>query len=773
MVVEKTMKKLEMEIIRERLAAFAQHPLSRKWAREMPLADSYNQAEDRLYETAAAMELLRRNPDLPMGALPDMDSTMDKIQKHFQINPIDLVHLLTLLEECKDIHRYFKEDSGNKLFNRLMSGMSDIPYVRDKLRNTVDENGEIRDNASSTLAGVRKEIKNKSGEIKRILDHMLKRPNLALYLQDNVVVKRGDSYCLSVKKEFAYKIPGVIEDTSGTGSTVFIEPLEVIGIRGELNRLKRDEFKEIDHILHLISETLHVEKLSLLESYQTMGQYNFYLARGLMTRSFKGYVPKINQRGLIRLREARHPLLFGTVIANDITLGDGYNHLIISGPNTGGKTVLLKMVGLFALMISIGLGLPAGEGSEMAYFQRVLADIGDEQSIENSLSTFSGHMFNIRNMLDNADQETLLLFDELGNGTDPKEGSSLAMAILNYIHEKSCHSITTTHYGELKVFAYNQRGFMNASMAFDVKTLEPSYKLITGIPGASLGIEVARRCGLPMAIISMAENTLSSSDLETGSLLEALETERSTLEESAKRSLEILEENKRIQEELHQEKENFQRKILAKTEKSQEKSRLMLEEIRRESEGIIKELKELKKNDPDRANLARKKLRALESRLDQAVKSKSISNTNHLERGEEVYVASLDKYAQVVECDDHKKIAQLKIGVMKISLPYNDLVVKKPGIEEAYTLEKVLNKPPIPMELDVRGMRVDEALDEIEKYLDIAVLSRYPSIRIIHGMGTGALRKAIWVYLKSLTIIKSYRYGDASEGSIGATVIYF
>ena len=199
----------------------------------------------------------------------------------------------------------------------------------------------------------------------------------------------------------------------------------------------------------------------------------------------------------------------------------------------------------------------------------------------------------------------------------------------------------------------------------------------------------------------------------------------------------------------------------------------MLEEIRRESEGIIKELKELKKNDPDRANLARKKLRALESRLDQAVKSKSISNTNHLERGEEVYVASLDKYAQVVECDDHKKIAQLKIGVMKISLPYNDLVVKKPGIEEAYTLEKVLNKPPIPMELDVRGMRVDEALDEIEKYLDIAVLSRYPSIRIIHGMGTGALRKAIWVYLKSLTIIKSYRYGDASEGSIGATVIYF
>ena len=771
MVHEKTIQKLELENIRERLLAFAGHPLSKKWILGETLAASYSMAEDRLFETASALELLREHPDAPAGSLPEMEGAMKKIATGYTLSTTDLLHLLALLNLSRKLLAYFKDGLENPVFNRLLLGISDLQLLRERIGKVIDETGLVRDNASETLNGIRKRLRAKSGEIKRTLDHLLKRSSLQPYLQDNVVVKRGDSYCLSVKKEFAYRIPGVAEDTSASGNTVFIEPLEVANIRGELNLLRREEQEEIEKILRDISSLAHVEKEGLESNYRSTGQYNYYLSKALYTRSIKGFVPRINDSGIIRLRNARHPLLQGAVVANDIVLGDGCNNLIISGPNTGGKTVLLKMVGLFALMVSLGLGLPAGEGSEMAWFNRVYADIGDEQSIENSLSTFSGHMYNIREMIEEADGGSLLLFDELGNGTDPKEGSSLAMAILEYINRKGCHSVTTTHYGELKVFAYNTPGFTNASMLFDVRTLEPSYKLVIGTPGASLGIEVARRCGLDESIIESARGKLDSSDLEVGQLIEALEGERSELTAKRLEATKLGAELRERQAELEKERQLLKERNDKQVSRNLDKSRELLEDARRESEEIIRELKELKLNNPEVANRIRKKLSDLEAGHGGQAPAAPRSGPRTLARGQQVRILSRHLEGEVLEADDRKEQALVKVGIMKISLPYSDLVLWKQEKQETYRIEKDVRKGHIPMELDLRGDTVDEALYKLEKYLDEAVLSRYPQVRIVHGIGTGALKKAVWEYLKTARFIKGYRYGDSSEGSIGATVV--
>lgn len=773
MVQAKTIVKLELDIIREKCAKYAYHPLSKKLVMEQELAVSYNVAEDRLYETNSAINLLRTKPDAPNGALPDMQDSIEKLSGGFGHNPQDLFFILIMLKSSRDILNYFKLGLENPVFSRLLNNLFDIKYLREKINTIIDDNAQIKDDATEELHSIRKKIKSKSNEVKKQLEHMLKRSSMDTYLQEKVVVKRGDRYCLSVKKEYAYRIPGVIEDTSASGSTVFIEPLEIGNLRGELNILKKDELEEIEKILRNISATLHVEKNSLILIYETLGYYNFYMAKALFTRSFKGFVPEINDKGYIKLHDARHPLLFGNVVANDLLLGDGFNNLIISGPNTGGKTVLLKMIGLYALMISLGYGIPASEGSKMSYFNKVLADIGDEQSIENSLSTFSGHLYNIKEMLDLADSSTLLLFDELGNGTDPKEGSSLAMAILDYINNKGSHSITTTHYGELKVFAYNTPGFSNASMTFDVRTLEPTYKLVIGTPGSSLGLEVAKRCGLKEEIIVKAKSLIESSELETSQLIQSLEEERSLLNEKLR---DIQEEEKnieRIKNELEKEQATLKDKNKKIIDKDIEKSRDILTNIKREGEEIIKELKELKLNNPEQANRARKRIKDLEKTLDQVNVINIKSGTKSLNNGQEVKVVSLGKSGEVIEADNNKQIALIKIGIMKINLPYNDLVVSNTNkAEETNRIIKEVNRGHIPMEIDVRGQTVDECIYQLEKYLDEAVLSKYPHIRIIHGMGTGALRKAIWEYLKGISYIKSFRYGDASEGSIGATIVY-
>ena len=771
MVTEKTMVKLEFPAIREGLAAITSHPLSRIWAREMPLASSFHQCEDRLYETQNAMELLRTHPDCPMGSLPDMEEAMAKGSKGFLLSSLDLWHDYLLLKEAWKIQNYFQKTQASPLIEGLLKGIADIPYLRERLEKTVEAGGLVRDQATPVLAGIRRNLRGKSAEIRKVMDRMLKSSVLQSYLQEALVVRRGESFCLSVKREHAGKIPGVIVDTSASGNTLFIEPSEAVRLRGEVNLLKKEEEREIEAILRELSSLIHVEKDSLLLTFETMGRYNLYLSRALYTRQFKGFVPLVNEEGRIRLREARHPLLTGTVVSNDFFLGEGYRHLIISGPNTGGKTVLLKMIGLFALMISIGLGLPAGEGSEMSYFREVLADIGDEQSIENSLSTFSGHMFNVREMLEAAGPETLLLFDELGNGTDPKEGSSLAMAILRAVRNKGSHSITTTHYGELKVFAYNEASFQNASMAFDIHTFTPSYKLLTGTPGASLGIEVARRCGLPPGIIAEAKESLEKEDLEAADLLQALEEERSRLAEVRREAEKEARERARIQEELLQEKEALKAQARERLEKSQEKARRLLEEVRAEAEAVIRSLKEQQKNNPEISNRARKRLDRLEEELQPEKDEEVISGTAHLAPGEAVKVLSLEKEAMVLEADDSKQTALVQIGIMKMNLPYQDLLGITDPKREAYRIQRVLAPKRVPMEIDLRGMTVDEALDALEKYLDDAILSRYPSVRIIHGMGTGALRKGIWEYLKGQKGVRSFRYGDASEGSIGATVV--
>ena len=774
---EKSIIKLELPKIKRELLKFAGHPLSKKWIEELDLAKNFSQCEDRLFNTGKGLELLRLYPDLPLGELPEMEAALKKIEASYILNSKDIFNIHILLLTIGKVIAYFSNKETNQVFQRIIKLLEEVKNLERQIDKIVDEYGSIKDSASLNLARIRKELKNKSSGIRRTIENILKKKTYQSYLQDEVVVKKGDSYCLSVKKEFAYKVPGVIEYTSASGSTVFIEPSEVRNIRSEIKLLEKKEKEEINLILKEISSYIFVEKDSIKNNFNYLAEYNFILAKARYTNSIKGNIPILREEKIIDLRHSRHPLLTGEVISNNLSLGESYRHIIISGPNTGGKTVLLKMVGLFALMISLGLGITAAEGSIMAYFKNVFVDLGDEQSIENSLSTFSGHMYNVREMIENSDEDTLLLFDELGNGTDPSEGASLGMSILEHIDRLGVRSITTTHYGALKIFAYNNKNFANASISFDLKTLEPTYKLNIGTPGASLGIEVARRCGISLDIVEEAKDKLNKEEMEVSGLIKELEGIRGKIEENR---TEIAKE-KKIAEELRGTLERKLEKLNSEGEKkikeNVEKSQDLLQNLRIEAEEIIKELKKQKSFNPEASNKIREKIEDLnKSAEDYGInkEEKDFKVVDTLDSGDKVKIYSLAKEGEIVTADNKKKAAVVNIEGIKITIPYSDmLLIKEIKQTEVISIGKVTRCKDVPLEIDLRGKYLDEALYELEKYLDQAILCRYPSIRIIHGIGTGVLKKGIWDYLKKLPYVTSFRYGDLSEGSIGATVLYF
>ena len=776
-IKDKSIAKLELYRIKEEVLKYASHPLSVRWLKDLDLAKDYNQCEDRLFETASGLELLRLFPDLPTGSVPDMSNTLSKIEAGYILNPQDVFYVYHLLINSSKVIRYFSNREIGQVFNRILLLLNETKDLENKIAEILDEKGEIKDNASPGLQTIRKELKAKSSSIRKTVENILKKKTYQQYLQDEVIVRKGESYCLSVKKEFGYKIPGIVEDTSASGNTVFIEPIEIRNLRSDIKLLEKKEKEEINEILKNISNFIFAEKDIIQNNFQNLGEYNFILAKAFYTKSIKGIIPILNPERIVDLRNCRHPLLTGNIISNNLIIGNGYRHIIISGPNTGGKTVFLKMIGLFSLMVSLGLGIIAAEGSKMAYFNKIYVDLGDEQSIENSLSTFSGHMYNVREMIDNADENTLLLFDELGNGTDPSEGGSLGMSILEYIDKVGVYSITTTHYSALKVFAYNHKNFINASMSFDLNTLEPTYILNIGTPGASLGIEVAKRCGIKAEIIEEAKSKLSQEELQVAGLIEELEGIRGEIEENRKtiaRENEVIQEIKReLHNKLNKLNNEGEKKIKSNIEKSQE----LLQDLRKDAEEIIKELKEQKSFNPEATNIIRQKIKQLESdnKAHQPVfQIEKVEKVSSLNKGDKVKVISLAKEGEVIAADNKKKKALINIEGIKINIDYDNMeYIAKIKYNEEISIAKVISNKRVPLEIDLRGKYLDDALYDLERYLDQVILCRYPSIRIIHGIGTGVLKKGIWEYLKTLPYVTSFRYGDASEGSIGATVVYF
>ena len=776
MMIKKTQKVLELSEIRKRLAVFCTHPLAKAWAENMKLAATYKETESRLFETSCAVDLKREYPLLKTGGLPPMDLTIQKIKKAALLKEEDLFNLLKLLEVTDEVKSFFKEPVEIPLFSNLIQLLMIKDDFKNILNKTIDETLVILDTGSPVLKDIRRKLMELKNKEKNIVESMTKRGAYVSYLQESIVVKRGDSYCLSVKREYGHKISGgLVQDTSSTGSTVFIEPREAIQIRSDRGVLKREEREERDKILRNLSEWAHLESADLESSFQSLGYYNFYLAKAALLSQMSGIVPDLNNAGIMEIYSGKHPLLEGHVVANNVFLGKNFHTLIITGPNTGGKTVVLKMVGLFSLMVRLGLGIPARIGTKMPFLKKIFAQIGDEQSIEQSLSTFSSHMVQIKEMVDESDHQSLLLFDELGSGTDPSEGSSLAMAILTRLGENGSRTIATTHYGELKAFAYENEGFENGSVTFDENTLSPTYELIIGTPGASLGIVVAERYGLDSGVIEMAKNFQQEGALEVSALIVDLDKTRNELKEETLKVNGLKEELTRARESLERDKDTFEEKSKVKLQKEQKKAERELNKLKVESEKIIEELKEQFKNRPEITNQIRKKIKGLEKAFSKTEIPKAIKGLEHVDVGDLVMVYSVNKEGTVDSTDNHKKTALVKVGIMSIKVPFSGLgKIKTKETEESVMPSRGnFKRNHVATEIDLRGQNVEEGVYLVDKYLDDAYLGNYPFVRIIHGKGTGVLQKGIWAYLKKHPHVKEFRLGETGEGGTGVTVVYF
>lgn len=676
-----------------------------------------------------------------------------------------------------------REMSVDYLFSALMPNK----FLEDKINFAIKSPEEINDNASSLLSDIRRQIKSKSSKIRENLEKIL-RGQMSKYLQEAIVTQRDGRFVVPVRSEYKGEIKGIVHDTSSTGSTLFIEPMSVVETNNEIRVLKSREQDEILRILSELSSLCAEFANSIKSSYQAFVELDLIFAKAKLAYKTAAVVPKINNNGYVYLKRARHPLINAkTVVPITVTLGGEYNSLIITGPNTGGKTVTLKTIGLFNLMAMCGLMIPADDNSEVSVFSKIFADIGDEQSIEQSLSTFSSHMVNIISILNEADSDSLVLFDELCAGTDPIEGAALAKAILINLANKKAKTVATTHYPELKVYALDTEGVENASCEFDVTTLKPTYKLIVGVPGRSNAFAISKKLGLPESIIESANSQITEDDMRFERVVASLEKARHEAEverENARKIRIELAENKRKSDNISHEYKLKQDKLM---EQAREKAAAIIENTRYKSSALLNELEELKKsinaqNAAKNVEAARKgynkTLRELDDESNPVVSNQSSGEklTTFPKNGDIVIINSINRDATVINIDKSQNRVFVMSGSMKMWVKLDDLSIKKSAqsteIKKTRNITGLTSKAERTTsgEIDIRGMASDEAIIELDKYIDEAVLSGIGSVRIIHGKGTGVLRKAVQAHLRSHKCIKTFRIGLFGEGENGVTI---
>ncbi|MGB9976672.1 endonuclease MutS2 [Thermovenabulum sp.] len=787
----KVLAKLEFDKVKNILKEYAVSDITRERIDKLEPLKDLPLIRRLQKETSEGVALLKRGFRLPFEYIPDISSSLKRAKFGAVLNNRELLDVAQIMKTSRVIKKNWEEwkIEGYEILQNLVASLHNFYSLEEKIFKAILNEEEIADNASPALASLRKEKKVLFSRIREKLESIISSPSFQKFLQEPIVTIRQGRYVIPVKQEFRTSVPGIIHDQSSSGATLYIEPLSVLELNNELRRIEIEEKKEEERILKELTKKIADNYDSIKNSYEVILELDFILAKANYSIEINGIEPMFNEKGYLNIKRGRHPLLIlkGEVVPIDLYLGDKFHVLVITGPNTGGKTVTLKTVGLFAIMAQSGLHLPAEEGTEVAVFNEVFADIGDEQSIEQSLSTFSSHMKNIVEIIENADEKSLVLLDELGAGTDPAEGAALAMAILNYFYERGIRTIATTHYSELKTFAFSRDGMENASVEFDVETLSPTYKLTIGIPGKSNAFEIAKRLGLKHELLEKAKEFLKKENLELEGLLKSLEGERKKLNEEIKRLNELKENYYKKITYLEEAKKKLAEKEEIIIEKAREKAKRILEKAKEEAEDIIEELKKVEDLD-ERQNkdriieLARKRLREnlgeLKDEKPLIKKSKKLLKDENFKPGDRVFVEGLNQEGFIVEINEKEKEALVSIGIMKINLPLNTLS----KIEEASTgvkdsisystisIEKAKN---IESKIDLRGLTLDEAILKVEKYLDDARVAGLPSIMIIHGKGTGILRKGIQDLLKKRKDVKTFRPGNYNEGGIGVTVVEF
>lgn len=789
----KALNTLEFNKIKQKLIDYTISSMGKEIANKLVPVTSISEIERLQAETTDATSMTFRKGRLPLGSLKDMRASIKRANMGGTLTIEELLYIGDLLRISRQVKNYSKDDRKNEIYESIDS-LFDLIQTALKLENEINRcilsEQEISDDASNNLRTIRQEIKSSNNKIREQLNSIIHSSSNKGMLQDAVITMRDDRYCIPVKQEYKSNFAGMVHDQSSTGATLFIEPMAVVQLNNKIKELKIKEKREIEKILYELSMMVAEQNEILSSNIELLAQLDFIFAKAQLSISMNASKPIFNTKGYINIKKARHPLLDSkTVVTTDIYLGKDFDTLLITGPNTGGKTVTLKTIGLFTLMGQSGLHIPAFDNSELSVFDEVFADIGDEQSIEQSLSTFSSHMTNIVNILDNVTDNSLVLFDELGAGTDPTEGAALAIAILQYLHKRNIKTAVTTHYSELKVYALSTDRVENACCEFDVETLKPTYRLLIGIPGKSNAFAISKRLGLPDYIIEDAKEFISHEDIHFEDLITDIEISKKTVLLEQDRA----EQYRREAESLKKEVEKQKLSIQAQKDKilidARQEARKILQEAKDESDEIVRQLQKTarevqleidQRGLDDKRQKLKQKLNKAEGDITNTVlssKKKLKPISRNLTTGDRVYISLFNQTGIVLSEPDSSGEVMVQTGIMKIKVKVSDLALDETEENEikqknmVKTRVKAGKSLSISNEIDCRGQLVSEALENIDKYLDDAYLSGLEQVTIIHGKGTGALRTAVQQYLRKNPHVKSYRLGTYGEGEAGVTIV--
>ena len=794
---QKVLKTLEYNKIIHQLTGYAASAPGKLLCQNLLPMSDFHEIVQAQTETSDALTRVRMKGSLSLSGIRDVRDSLKRLEIGSALGIPELLSISSLLTVAARAKAYghheeseeFPDDSLDQMFRSL----EPLTPANNEIKRCIISEEEISDNASPGLHKVRRSMHGINDRIHTQLNSILN--SCRSYLQDAVITMRDGRYCLPVKAEYKSQVNGMVHDQSSTGSTLFIEPMAVIQLNNELRTLEIQEQKEIEAVLADLSNQLTPYTTELAIDLQILTRLDFIFAKAALSRHFKCSEPKFNTEGRIHIKDGRHPLLDPQkVVPITVWLGTDFDLLMVTGPNTGGKTVSLKTVGLFTLMGQAGLHIPAFEGSELAVFEEVFADIGDEQSIEQSLSTFSAHMTNIVNILNQADSRSLCLFDELCSGTDPTEGAALAIAILNFLHNMKCRTMATTHYSELKIYALSTPGVENACCEFDVATLRPTYRLLIGIPGKSNAFAISKKLGLPDYIIEDAKNHLESEDETFEDVISRLEENRVTIEKERAEIESYKAEIARLKSSLEKKEERFDERRDKMIRKANEEAQQILREAKETADRTIKNINKLAASsgiDTKALEAERTKLRDSLKKVEGGLSLKQETRKPHkainpktLKLGDGVRVLSMNLNGTVSSLPDAQGNVFVQMGILRSKVNISDLEllqensVSGPGLEarrkgSGSSNIKMSKSFGISPEINVLGMTVDEAVAQLDKYLDDAYIAHLPQVRIVHGKGTGALRAGIHKHLKRLKYIKEFHLGGFGEGDAGVTIVVF
>ncbi len=786
---KKSLNILEFNKIIDKLENYASSEGGKALCRSLAPMTDEAAINDALDQTNDALRRIFAKGSLSLSGTRDIAASIKRLEVGSTLSAIELLNVSSTLDVATRAKAYGRGDDDNRMPDSLdgyFDALEPLTVLNNEIKRCIISEEEISDEASSNLKTIRRQIKNTNDKIHTELNSIISSQTMRTYLQENVITTRNGRYCVPVKAEYKSQVQGMVHDQSSTGSTFFIEPMSIVRLNNELKELFLKEKEEIEVILATLSAQAALNCNELMTDYKTLVQLDFVFAKGAFAKAFNCSKPVMNTNGYINIKKGRHPLIDPKkIVPIDVYLGDEFDTLIITGPNTGGKTVTLKTVGLLTIMGQSGLNIPAFDGSTLAIFNEIFADIGDEQSIEQSLSTFSSHMTNIVNILKNADTKSLVLFDELCAGTDPTEGAALAISIIDKLHRAGIRTISTTHYSEIKLYALSEPGVANACCEFDVETLSPTYRLLIGIPGKSNAFAISGKLGLSSDIIDAAAKRISSEDRAFEDLISDLEDSRVTIEKEREEIAAYKKEIEELKARLTQKNERIDERRDKIIKDANEKAAAILREAKEVADEAIKTFNKsgltAREMEEQRNRLREKKDKA-EAKL--ALKQQKKASKKHSPAdftiGTRVKVLSLNLEGTVSTKPNAKGDLFVQMGILRSQVNISDLdIINEPAADITSNAKtgagkiKMSKSLSISQEINLIGLTVDEAMVELDKYLDDAYLSKIPQVRIVHGKGTGALRSAVHAKLKKTSYIKEFRLGVFGEGETGVTIAEF